>query len=173
MSFCVSFPKWRSSPCVWMIIGTLAVIWSIYGVGTSFREATQEWNKVRVWKLEIWRHFLRKIIAEASLLRLDIKNMFRKGNSKIYNFPVETEFKFSLKGGWKRRFCEAVKTVDPCRTTRLCAGQHRLGARRHGLDAGRHNPPESWNAKNHFGAGRHVRRGWMKFSYFSILINSI
>ena len=27
---------------------------------------------------------------------IDFKDMFRKGNSKIYNFPVETEFKFAL-----------------------------------------------------------------------------
>ena len=84
-----------------MIIGTLAVIWSIYGVDTSFREATQEWIKVRVCKLEIWRHFLRKIIGEASVLRLDIKNIFQKENSKIYNFPIDTEFKFALKGSLK------------------------------------------------------------------------
>ena len=32
------------------------------------------------------------------MLLLDIKNMFRKGNSKIYNFPVEAEFKFAPEG---------------------------------------------------------------------------
>ena len=30
------------------------------------------------------------------MLRLEFKNMFRKGNSKIYNFPVEAKFKFAL-----------------------------------------------------------------------------
>ena len=32
------------------------------------------------------------------MLLLDIKNIFQKGNSKIYNFSVEAEFKFALKG---------------------------------------------------------------------------
>ena len=31
------------------------------------------------------------------MLRLVFKNMFRKGTSKIYNFPVNTKFKFTLK----------------------------------------------------------------------------
>ena len=80
-----------------MTIGTLTVIWSIYGVGTSFRGSNTSMSGVAVWKLEIWRYFLRKIIAEASVLRLDFKNMFRKENSKIYNFLVDIEFKFALK----------------------------------------------------------------------------
>ena len=65
----------------------------------SFRESNTRAGGVAVWKLEIWRHFLRKIIVEASVLRLDIKNMFQKGNSKIYNFSVDTEFKFAFKWG--------------------------------------------------------------------------
>ena len=43
--------------------------------------------------------------------------MFRKGNSKIYNFPVETEFKFSLEGAQKG-------STDPMKEV------HRAGGRK-------------------------------------------
>ena len=65
------------------------------------------------------------------MLRLDFKSMFRKENSKIYNFSVETEFKFALKGAQKGS-TDTMKEVHRAggHEARMDAeswGRHRVG----------------------------------------------
>ena len=53
---------------------------------------------------------------------MDIKNMFRKGNSNIYNFSVEAEFKFALEGTQKGSTDPMKEFTEPVDARKQDAG---------------------------------------------------